>query len=359
MLATSHESICIVGVGATTPIGLNAPATAAAVSAGIAAMAFHPFMIDKIGSPMVVCASPAMPVELEVIDRFLGLALSASQEALIPLTGKTRALPEISVLLALPEERPGISEHFESIFVERFSSALAQTINIQEIICHPLGHAGGFLCMKQALSLIRSGKSQICLVGGVDSYLEPETLEWLDDIEQLHSETTIWGFCPGEGAAFCLLTSHKLAVALGLSAEIELVTAATTNEPNPIKTETVCIGQGLTEAFQKTLADLPKDCHVNLTICDMNGEPYRANEYGFAMLRTAASFTDDADFITPADCWGDVGAASGTLFAILATFAAKKEYSPGRYTLLWASSEHGLRGTALLKSIVAMKKEMS
>jgi 3-oxoacyl-[acyl-carrier-protein] synthase-1 len=355
MLTTTREPTCIVGTGASTSVGLNAPATAAAVRAGVSAMAYHPFMIDKMGAPMVVCANPALPIELGFMDRSLELALAAAQEALRPFLDKARKLPRISVLLALPEVRPGRPEHFESTFTERFSSAVAKEINIQDMNCHSLGHAGGLLCMEQALSLILQGKSQMCLVGGVDSYLAPETLGWLDDLEQLHSETTIWGFCPGEGAGFCLLTSQKFAATIGLSADIELVAAASAKEPNPIKTETVCIGQGLSEAFQKSLAYLPRDSRVNHTICDMNGDPYRGNEYGFAMLRTSDSFADDADFMTPADCWGDVGAASGPLFAILAAFAAKKGYSPGPCTLLWASSERGLRGTALLRSPTVMR----
>lgn len=353
MLASARQSICIVGTGARTAVGLSAPATAAAARAGIAAMANHPFMIDKMGAPMVVCADPTLPVELETIERFLELAVTPAREALMALLEKSNAPPRVSVLLALPEERPGTPGYFQNKFVERFGSALAKEINIQQLTCHSLGHAGGLFCMEQALSLIRSGKSEFCLVGGVDSYLEPETLEWLDELEQLHSETTIWGFCPGEGAGFCLLTSVEVAASLGLAIVIELLSAASAKEANPIKTETVCIGQGLSEAFKKSLAHLSNKNQVHHTICDMNGEPYRGNEYGFAVLRSPGKFADDADFMTPADCWGDVGAASGPLFAILATFAAKKGYAPGPNTFLWASSEGGLRATALLRSTIA------
>lgn len=356
MLASARQSICIVGTGARTAVGLSAPATAAAARAGIAAMGNHPFMIDKMGAPMVVCADPTLPVELETMERFLELALTPAREAMMVLLEKSKAPPRVSVLLALPEERPGTPKYFQNKFAERFGSALAKEVNIQQLTCHSLGHAGGLFCLEQALSLIQSGKSQFCLVGGIDSYLEPETLEWLDDLEQLHSETTIWGFCPGEGAGFCLLTSAEVAASLGLPITIELLSAASAKEANPIKTETVCIGQGLSEAFKKSLAHLPRDNQVHHTICDMNGEPYRGNEYGFAVLRSPGKFADDADFMTPADCWGDVGAASGPLFAVLATFAAKKGYAPGPNTFLWVSSEGGLRGAALLRATIAKER---
>ena len=244
-------------------------------------------------------------------------------------------------------------EHFENTFAEKFAIVLAKDINIQRLVVNSFGHAGGLYCMEQALSLLQSGKSQFCLIGGVDSYLDPETLEWLDALEQLHSETTIWGFCPGEGAGFCLLTSTDRAASLGLPIAMEIISAASAKEANPIKTQTVCIGQGLSEAFKKSLAHLPRDNQIDHTICDMNGEPYRGNEYGFAVLRSPGKFADEADFMTPADCWGDVGAASGPLFAILATSAANKGYAPGPHTFLWASSEGGLRATALLHSTSA------
>jgi 3-oxoacyl-[acyl-carrier-protein] synthase-1 len=93
--------------------------------------------------------------------------------------------------------------------------------------------------------------------------------------------------------------------------------------------------------------DAPSD-PVDRIICDMNGERYRANEYGFAVLRNPGRFKDAADFETPADCWGDVGAASGPLFVSLVTEAEARGYSKGPLSLIWASSENGTRAAALL-----------
>ena len=121
---------------------------------------------------------------------------------------------------------------------------------------------------------------------------------------------------------------------MGLFAPVELLAASSSIEPNPIKTDTICLGEGLSEAFANTLAILPSEDRVDNTICDMNGEPYRGNEYGFAVLRSPGKFGDDSDFQTPADCWGDVGAASGPLFVALGSFAARKGYSAGPFTLV-------------------------
>lgn len=348
-MATASQGIPIVGIGARTPVGFSAPATAAAIRAGLAMMQDHPFMIDKRGKPMVVCHDAELAPDLGGIERLLQLALPPALEALKPVLETGTQFPPVCVFLALPEKRPGRPENLETIFGQRFGSHLAKTIGIQQLSCHALGHAGGLVCMEYALSLIQNGKSQLCLVGGVDSYLEPETLTWLDSVDQLHSESTIWGFCPSEGAGFCLLASQQLMDRLRLAAPITLLSAESASEPNRINTDTVCIGAGLSEALKKTLASLPLGRQVDHTICDMTGDPYRGNEYGFSMLRTAGRFGEGSDFSTPADCWGDEGAASGPLFATLASVAALKGYAPGPLTLLWASSEGGQRAAALLQ----------
>jgi 3-oxoacyl-[acyl-carrier-protein] synthase I len=350
MSVVTRPRVGIVSTGARTPVGLDAPSTAAAVRAGLAVMAKHPFMLDKKAEPMVVCADALLPITLTGVDRLLNLALPAAREALQPLREDIRGSLRIAVFLALSEERPGREEHLERSFMPRFVSGLAHECTVGELVCHPAGHAGGLLCIEQAMSFIASGASDVCLVGGVESYFEAETLEWLDDTDQLHSESTIWGFCPGEGAAFCLLASERAIARLGLSVPIEVLSAGSARELNTINTDTVCVGQGLSEAFNKTLAGLRDDRLVNHTICDMNGEPYRGNEYGFAMLRSPGKFADDAHFQTPADCCGDMGAASGPLFVSLAAHAAMKGYGPGPLTLLWASSYGGLRAAAVLYS---------
>jgi 3-oxoacyl-[acyl-carrier-protein] synthase-1 len=80
-------SICVVGVGAATSIGMTAPATAAAVRAGIAGFSDHPYMIDRIGEPFVVASAPYIDTYVDGEDRFIELALPAAREALEPVSG--------------------------------------------------------------------------------------------------------------------------------------------------------------------------------------------------------------------------------------------------------------------------------
>ena len=80
----------------------------------------------------------------------------------------------------------------------------------------------------------------------------------------------------------------------------------------------------------------------------MNGEPYRADEFGFTALRTKEHFESASDFVAPADCWGDVGAVGGLLHIVLACAAAAKGYAGGELAFAWASAEGGQRAAALV-----------
>ena len=120
-------------------------------------------------------------------------------------------------------------------------------------------------------------------------------------------------------------------------------------EENLIKTEDICLGEGLSTAFHAARGPLGEGESVDRILCDMNGERYRGNEYGFAVLRNSGLFKDAADFEAPADCWGDVGAASGPLYAALVVEAEARGYSKGPLSLIWASSERGQRSAAILR----------
>lgn len=89
---------------------------------------------------------------------------------------------------------------------------------------------------------------------------------------------------------------------------------------------------------------------VDYTICDQNGEAYRADEFGFMLARLSEYFIDPSDYMAPADCWGDVGAASGPLCTNLTIFSAEKGYAKGPRTLLWTSSEGGERTAAIIEA---------
>jgi 3-oxoacyl-[acyl-carrier-protein] synthase-1 len=322
-------------------VGLHSASAAAAVRAGITRLAEHPFMIDQAGDPMPAAMDPRLDPALFGAQRYVELAKSALEEI-------TNSLPLVApaaapLYLGLPEVRPGFSK--EDAFAIR--AALPYS-NVNLII---EGHAAGLAAFQLAAGKIESGELQECLVGGVESYFHPDTMEWLDANRQLTGSVSRSGFIPGEGACFCLLMSASAAHRRGLRPLALVSSASCDRETKLIKTEDTCLGEGLTCVVREATShlELPHQAVTDI-VCDINGERYRAEEWGFVCLRLPFQMANPTAYVSPADCWGDMGAASGSLFAMLACQAWARHYANGPRTLLWASSEGGLRGALLLES---------
>lgn len=340
-------AIAIVGIGVRCSVGLQARAAAAAVRAGVTGFGDHPYIIDKVGEPIIVAREPSLIASLQGPERLVALARPALLEALAPLARHGIAVP---ALIGFPEPRPGLVDACAAL-AQMFAEATGAAPADARVSILARGNAAGLLAMQQARDLLLAGQGRFCLTGGVDSYLNADSLEWLDAQGMLKSSANRNGFLPGEAAGFCLLASGATARAFQLPVLAWLETTGAAVEANRIRTRTVCVGRGLSDAVEQALAPLhmPQD-RIDESICDMNGEPYRSEEFAFTVLRMQKSFVDFSRFVTPADCWGDVGAASGPLFANLAIASQQRGYAKGPRTMLWASSEGGDRAAVVLRA---------
>lgn len=340
-------AIYIVGAGAQTTVGRSVLAAAAAVRCGISAYAEHPFMIDKHGEPMVVARARWLDETLPLVDRIVTLAVDAAHEALHPLAAQPSGIRRrLRVHLALSAENlPDPAQR--QIVLDRLAAGVGCNPADPGIESVVDGHAGGLLALENACRHLRTSEASLCLVGGADSWLDPERLEAIDLAGRLHSASYSWGFTPGEGAGFCLVTTGAMARRLGLPPLAELLAVATAQETKLMGTQAVCLGEGLTAAFRGVLN--PRD-RVAHSYCDFNGETYRADEYAFTICRTREGFEDPGRFTAAADCWGDVGAASGPLALTMPLAAWSRGYAGGSVNLAWSSSARApVRGAALLK----------
>ncbi|WP_093036544.1 beta-ketoacyl synthase N-terminal-like domain-containing protein [Ruegeria marina] len=338
------ESVVILSVGARTPLGFSLAASAAAVRAGISAIGDHPFMIDRFGQCMKVTRDIGLDPQANGVDREIELALSAARDALQALSDVSD-LPPVTLLLSTGESRPGkVDGHADAVY-----QAMAAQLRPAMGGAIAEGTCGGLMAIHHAAVALSESRAELCLAGGVDSYLVPETMEWLDESERLHSEGNIYGFCPGEGAAFCLMARAETAARLGLAPLVSVLASETGTEENRIGTETICLGEGLGMVLAKMRDNLPDPEHpVDRILCDMNGERYRGNEYGFAVLRSSGLFRDAAGFETPADCWGDLGAATGPACIGLVAEAHARGYAKGPLSLVWGSSDNGSRAAVMV-----------
>ena len=72
---------------------------------------------------------------------------------------------------------------------------------------------GGAHAFELALDKLR--ECEAVAVGGIDSYFDPDLLEYLDRELRLHGLECENGFLPGEGAGFVVLTSRSAALTAG------------------------------------------------------------------------------------------------------------------------------------------------
>lgn len=345
----------IVGLGAVTPIGRNIWSSAAAARAGVCGFCEHPYMIDTAGEPMRIARAPWLDVDIEGVERYAELLFPAIDEALGAMVGPGADLQaRLGLGLALPPARPGqpltLADDLLKRLRERYGGRFASPF------CFEVGHAAPHLVLDAAVKACASGAIDACLIGGVDSYLAPRTLEWVEACDQLHGGGPLnnaWGFVPGEAASAILAATPSFAQRQGLEVFGEVVGVGLGVETKLIKTDAVCVGEGLTQAFRAALKALAPGELIHNVFCDLNGERYRAEEYGFAALRTKESFRSATDFVAPADCWGDIGAAGGLLHTALAVISHRKRYGKGSLSMVSASSDSGERGAALIRGLAS------
>lgn len=346
-LPSAEPQVCICSIGARTPLGFNAPASAAAVRGGISAVEAQETLVDKAGEPMNLARDADFDFSVPLAARLEQMLLSA----IVEVVGDTldpRLRAQIPCWIGLPNVRPGLHDGL-TLSAAR-SACAAVGVGSSAIHALPYGHASGLMAMQVAAQAIASRSTEIALVVGGDSYHDPATLDWLDRDGLLLSSVNRNGFPPGEAAGACLLASVTAAQRYGLPVLGFIAGAATGFEPKSIRTTTVCTGEGLTAVLRRALTalDTPREA-ITGTYCDLNGERYRNEEFVYTLLRVQEAFVDAHDYLSPADCWGDVGAASGPLFMALAIAAVDRGYATGTLPLLWASSDSGYRSAVVLR----------
>lgn len=290
--------------------------------------------------------------------------------------------PVLPVFIGLPDPRPGLPAGLGAALSHTVAELGIAGAGGADVTLLPRGHAAGLLAMEQGCHLLRQGRAGLCLVGGVDSYLTADSLEWMDEQGILKSSVNRNGFPPGEAAGFCLLATASAARQWGLPVLGWLSALASAREDNRIRTQTICVGRGLSDAIAgaTSMLRLPDEL-IDESICDLNGEPYRSEEFAFTTLRTQLAFVDFTRFVTPADCWGDVGAhgsipdwftgpvqlqlelspesdSSGAMVALLATFQRAYTlgfFAPGGRLELGSAEtrEHTTRVTGRVENVPA------
>lgn len=214
-------------------------------------------------------------------------------------------------------------------------------------------HAGIVTLLWDAAQRLRSGELERCIVGGVDSRVEGEFLEAAVALGLVKTPENQHGFIPGEAAAFLALEPLDRALARGARVEAVLEAPAAANEPQHRLWGDPSVGLALSHSIVATLGALPERGEgTGLLVGDLTGDPHRAAEWGYALVRVLHHFPalqDPAQWY-PAISFGDTGAAAGAVGACMTVRGFARGYAGTDRALHWLSSEDGSKGSFYLRN---------
>ncbi|MFC4158975.1 hypothetical protein [Chitinimonas lacunae] len=345
-------AITIVAAACGFPSGPTMELADTAVRSQLSLLQAHPHYLDRAGIPAKVSCFPAE--QPFAAARWETLALAALDNLTCRLErqlGSDRPWPPSLLWLVLPD--PNHRPALPAGLFERLSSAVRRSPLPWETIEPVLGgHAAGMTALGQAAAALAQRPDALAVILAVEADLSADALTWLDLQALLHGAHEPWrgrfrpqpyGRIPAEGAAALALARLNDPVA-GWATLLGCATAA---EPMTYRCPEPCTGLGLTQAVRQALSQAGSINPIDCVLADLNGEPYRADQYGFTALRLSDVLQADWQTLTPALASGDLGSASAIAHLALAAYSLWQRPQAGTQLVL-ASSDDPLRGAALL-----------
>lgn len=347
----------VTGLAANTALGDAVTASAAARACLARPSGLDAMVLDEDEGPLPLMGHPVPEVGgFQGEARLLSLALPALRELVDEVAGApgesvgfSLALPDLearakAVSMAAPP-RLDLVELLVSLSGLDAPRALRQ--------CHFDAHAGFARAVEGALQLLSQGRAGAVVVGGVETMCDDLAVEALAAEGRLKDADNPVGLMPGEAAAFLVLESplharRRHRPALGTVTGVGL-------GKEPKRGDAPPQGQG----FLAVLRALQKETGAyrqgsTFFVLDRNGEAVRANDWGYALQRMAAKMPElaSAPAWDPALSFGDTGAASGALGAVIAVRSFIREYAPGDCALVVSASDGGSRAAVRLERSV-------
>lgn len=336
----------IISASCTFPSGPELPLADIAHRLQFSLVRKHPLCVDSCGYPIKASYFPDI-IYASPEERFRQLTQQLLTELMEHQPALKTTLQPRRIWLLLPSlDRPGMVP--DVITVVRDTIVMCTGWIHSEIqILH-----GGQAEIATALEVIRqSQQGAIEILLAVDSWLPPASLMWLEQENLLHGsqryfQGTIrpnpYGRIPSEGAAALAL----IASTSDISPWCFIRGSGMVDESVTYHDEGVCLGKGLIQAALEAL-DVAGTTPVMNVVSDVNGEPYRADELGFTLLRLSEDLDKDYQRETPVLASGDLGSAS--LLAHIALVAWSMRNTAVRAdTLILSSSDDKRRGAVVI-----------
>ncbi|WP_120540088.1 hypothetical protein [Corallococcus terminator] len=233
---------------------------------------------------------------------------------------------------------PTLLKHLKPSFPPRFQRTL-------------FGEAGLFEALRDATERLRLGQVDRCIIGGLDSLVDPQVTWALYRLGLLKGPERPTGVLPGEAAAFVVLELPTQASRRRARIEARLEAYEAEAEPFHRRSRQAAVGQALSRCIRATLEALPdQGKETGLIIAALNGDAYRAQDWGTALVRLRDLNLGESRQWSPAQSFGEVGAATGLVGLCMAIRAFARGYATTRGVLVWTAGDDGSRGALYVRA---------
>jgi 3-oxoacyl-[acyl-carrier-protein] synthase-1 len=195
----------------------------------------------------------------------------------------------------------------------------------------------------RAAALLSQGRLDSCLLGGIDSRLDPDLLKAMEELGLLMTPDFPAGFIPAEAGGFILLQApgavpDPLAWVDAAAQGAEAVHRFSGAPP---------VGDSLTQTVRLGLGSGGSADTRLLVLGSLNGSPWNSNEWGYLLSRLRV--LGAADHWFPVGSFGEAGASLGPLSACMAIRGFARDYAAADLALIVLSSESGRKGAVVLR----------
>lgn len=194
--------------------------------------------------------------------------------------------------------------------------------------------------LDMAITALETNQLDACIVGGIDSFIEPATLEWGIESNKFRMEGNSSGFFPGEGASFILL--HKQSQSRKQQTQVRGIIGRPefAVEQQSLNNTAATRGTAITSTISKALAKFPivDSC---ILITNLNGSLEYAKELGSCLVNLKSHHAEisDSTIWHPAASFGETGCVFPGIAISIAMHAKSRNYVKNSPFLIAVLSE--------------------
>ena len=330
------SGLAVAGIGMVTSVGLDAPASCAAIRCAVENFQETRFR-DKKGQWLLGAEVP-LTHQWRGSGKLLRMAAQSTRECLSSVEEVNPGATPLIVCLG-EAERPGGSVTDAQAFISELEQLLGQQFHAQSCVI-ARGHVSAAVAIHHARVLLSNAAVENVLVVAADTLLSAATIKHFEARHRLLTSVNSDGFIPGDaGSAFLLRREKDVVgprlVCRGIGFAIE---RAHIDSEEPLRAD------ALASAIRDALTDASwPESVLKFKIVDVAGSQYYFKEASLAFSRIDRTKRTEFDIWHPADCVGEVGAAIGPIMIGVLKTAYEKNYAKGDHVLMHLGNDDGKR----------------